>query len=138
MVNKLNDQSNFNAGKLLERIKLNTLKMTADKKQQATQLLKQALETVQDRAYTEIAEIPTDEQKDFQVKYSFVHDGIEGIFTVIGKTGEAGENAGPLKVTLLSDFPEDSLLYESTTAKEQVDNDLLNAEEYLNSHINQA
>lgn len=111
--------------------------MTAEKKQQAIQLLKQGLETVQDRAYTEIAEIPTDYQENFQVKYSFVHDGIEGIFTVIGNASEAGEQETPLKVTLLSDFPEDSLLYESATAKEQVDNDLLGAEAYLNSHINQ-
>ncbi|WP_421944266.1 hypothetical protein [Pedobacter sp.] len=111
--------------------------MTADKKQQAIQLLKQGLETVQERAYTEIAEIPTEEQEDFEVKYSFVHDGIEGIFTVIGKSGIAAEKEVPLKVTLLSEFPEDSLLYDSATAKEQVDNDLLGAEAYLNSHINQ-
>lgn len=112
-------------------------KMKAEKKQQAIQLLKQGLETIQDRAYTEIAEIPTDEEANFQVKYSFVHDGIEGIFTIIGSTGEAQDKETPLKVTLLSDFPEDSLLYQSATAKEQVDNDLLGAENYLNSHINQ-
>lgn len=109
--------------------------MTAEKKQQAIKLLKQGLETVEERAYTEIAEIPTAEEQDFEVKYSFVHDGIEGIFTVIGKAAE--ENEGAVKITLLSEFPEDSLLYESATAKEQVDNDLLGAETYLNSHINQ-
>lgn len=111
--------------------------MTTDKKQQAIRLLKQGLETIQERAYTEIAEIPTQEQEDFQVKYSFVHDGIEGIFTVTGKPAEAEEGHMPIKLSLLSEFPEDSLLYESATAKEQVDNDLLSAEEYLNTHINQ-
>jgi len=110
--------------------------MTADKKQQAIKLLKQGLETIQDRAYTEIAEIPTEDQDDFQVKYSFVHEGIEGIFTVIGKAAHAEEGA-EVRFTLLSEFAEDSLHYESATAKEQVDNDLVSAESYLNGHINQ-
>lgn len=109
--------------------------MTAEKKQQAIKLLKQALETVEERAYTEIAEIPTEEEQDLQVKYSFVHDGVEGIFTVIGKAAVAEEKS--IRITFLSEFPEDSLLYESATAKEQVDNDLLGAETYVNDHINQ-
>jgi hypothetical protein len=112
--------------------------MTADKKQQAIKLLKQGLETIQDRAYTEIAEIPTEDQDDFQVKYSFVHDGIEGIFTVIGKAAPIkAEEEAQIRFTLLSEFAEDSLHYESVTAKEQVDNDLVSAESYLNGHINQ-
>ncbi|KLT63969.1 hypothetical protein [Pedobacter sp. BMA] len=111
--------------------------MTADKKVQAIKLLKQGLETIQARAYTEIAEIPTDDQDDFQVKYSFVHEGIEGIFTVIGKAAPAASEEGEIKFTLLSEFAEDSLHYESATAREQVDNDLISAESYLNDHINQ-
>jgi len=110
--------------------------MTADKKQQAIKLLKQGLETIQDRAYTEIAEIPVEDQKDFQVKYSFAHEGIEGIFTVVGKAAPAEEGA-EIRFTLLSEFAEDSLHYQSVTAKEQVDNDLISAESYLNGHINQ-
>ncbi|RBQ08951.1 hypothetical protein DRW42_07005 [Pedobacter miscanthi] len=54
--------------------------MTADKKQQAIRLLRLGLETIQDRAYTEIAEIPTEDQDDFQVKYSYVHDKYRGYF----------------------------------------------------------
>lgn len=111
--------------------------MTADKKQQAIKLLKQGLETIQDRAYTEIAEIPTEDQDDFQVKYSFVHEGIEGIFTVIGKAAPTEAEEAEIRFTLLSEFAEDSLHYESATAKEQVDNDLVSAENYLNGHINQ-
>jgi hypothetical protein len=111
--------------------------MTADKKQHAIQLLKQGLETIQDRAYTEIAEIPTEDQNDFQVKYSFLHEGIEGIFTVIGKAAHAGQEDAAISFTLLSEFSDDSLHYESVTAKEQVDNDLVNVESYLNAHINQ-
>lgn len=34
--------------------------MTAEKKQQVIALLKQGLETIRERAYTEIAEIPTE------------------------------------------------------------------------------
>ena len=112
--------------------------MTADKKQQAIKLLKQGLETIQERAYTEIAEIPTEDHEDFQVKYSFVHEGIEGIFTVIGKAAPAKEDEETeIRFTLLSEFDKDSLHYESVKAKEQVDNDLLGAESYLNGHINQ-
>jgi len=110
--------------------------MTADKKQQAIKLLKQGLETIQDRAYTEIAEIPTEDQEDFQVKYSFVHEGIEGIFTVIGKAAPAGEGADD-RFTLRSEFAEDSLHYKLVTARAQVDNDLISAENYLNGHIDQ-
>ena len=111
--------------------------MTADKKQQAIKLLKQGLETIQDRAYTEIAEIPTEGQDDFQVKYSFVHEGIEGIFTVIGKAAHAEQEDETISFTLLSEFADDSRHYESVTAKEQVDIDLVSAESYLNAHINQ-
>ena len=111
--------------------------MTADKKQQAIKLLKQGLETIQDRAYTEIAEIPTEDQDDFQIKYSFTHEGLEGIFTVIGKAAPGESEESEMRFTLLSEFAEDSLHYESATAKDQVDNDLISAENYLNGHINQ-
>ncbi|WP_316825554.1 hypothetical protein [Pedobacter miscanthi] len=111
--------------------------MTADKKQQAIKLLKQGLETIQDRAYTEIAEIPTENQEDFQVKYSFVHDGLEGIFTVVGKPASDEGEEPAIRFTLLSEFAADSLHYESAMAKKQVDHDLISAESYLNEHINQ-
>jgi len=111
--------------------------MIADKKQQAIKLLKQGLETIQDRAYTEIAEIPTEDQDDFQVKYSFVHEGSEGIFNIIGKAAHAEQEDEAISFTLLSEFADDSLHYGSVTAKEQVDNDLVSAESYLNTHINQ-
>ncbi|RZK38885.1 MAG: hypothetical protein EOO90_20760 [Pedobacter sp.] len=111
--------------------------MTEEKKQQAIKLLKQALETVEEREYIEIAEIPTEDENRFEVKYSFVHDGIEGIFTVIGQSNEAENKEETLKITLLSQFDNDSLHYESATAKDQVDNDLLNAEDYLHRYINE-
>lgn len=113
--------------------------MTEEKKQQAIKLLKQGLETVEERAYTEIAEIPVDDENRFEVKYSFVHEGLEGIFTVVGRASTENDEAEEEKinVTLLSEFAEDSLHYQSATAKDQVDNDLVNVEEYLNGHINQ-
>jgi len=110
--------------------------MTQEKKQQAITLLKQGLETVLEREYREIAEIPTDDENIIQVKYSFVYDGVEGIFTVIGQPqDEVGDSQ--VKLSLLSQFDEDSTHHESLTAKDQVDNDLINVEEYLNLHINQ-
>ncbi|WP_426329034.1 hypothetical protein [Pedobacter sp. R-06] len=111
--------------------------MTADEKQLAIKLLKQGLETIQDRAYTEIAEIPTEDQDDFQVKYSFVHGGIEGIFTVIGKAAHAEQEDTEISFTLLSEFAEDSQYDGSVAAREQIDKDLVSAEGYLNTHINQ-
>jgi len=113
--------------------------MTEDKRQQAIKLLKQGLETVEDREYTEIAEVPVTEAHKFEVKYSFVHDGIEGIFTVVGQSQTVESTTGEeeLKISLLSEFAEDSNHYESMTAKEQVDNDLINVEEYMHRHINE-
>ncbi|TCD25471.1 hypothetical protein EZ456_15695 [Pedobacter psychrodurus] len=113
--------------------------MNEDKRQKALDLIKQGLETVRDREYTEIAEIPSDDLNLLQVKYSFVHDGIEGIFTVIGQSHEEESDTGEglLKYSLFSQFDEDSVHYQSMTAKEQVDNDLLNVEEYLHRHINE-
>lgn len=113
--------------------------MTEEKKQQAVKLLKQGLETVEERAYTEIAEIPVEDENRFEVKYSFVHEGLEGIFTVVGRASMDADDAQDeqIRITLLSEFAEDSLHYQSATAKDQVDNDLINAEEYLNGHINQ-
>jgi hypothetical protein len=110
--------------------------MTDEKKQQAIKLLKQGLETVEEREYSEIAEVPTEDENRFEVKYSFVHDGIEGIFTVIGERANA-DDEDELKINLLSEFADDSLHYDSATAKEQVDNDLINVEEYLHRHINE-
>jgi len=113
--------------------------MTEEKKQQAIKLLKQGLETVEERAYTEIAEVPTEDENRFEVKYSFVHDGVEGIFTVVGRgtVSETESDEEELTITLLSEFPEDSLHHDSATAKEQVDQDLINVEEYLHRHINE-
>ncbi|MCZ4223449.1 hypothetical protein [Pedobacter rhodius] len=113
--------------------------MNDEKKQKALELIKQGLETVRDREYTEIAEIPTVNLDTIQVKYSFVHDGIEGIFTLIGQIHEEESASGEvlLKFSLFSQFDEDSSHYQSMTAKEQVDNDLLNVEEYLHRHINE-
>lgn len=113
--------------------------MTEDKRQQAIKLLKQGLETVEEREYTEIAEVPMTDEKKFEIKYSFVHDGIEGICTIVGQSQTVESNTGEeeLKITLLSQFDEDSLHYNSMTAKEQVDNDLINVEEYLHRHINE-
>lgn len=113
--------------------------MTEDKRQQAIKLLKQGLETVEDREYTEIAEVPMTDERKFEVKYSFVHDGIEGICTIVGQSETVESTTGEeeLKVTLLSEFDEDSLHYNSMTAKEQVDNDLINVEEYMHRHINE-
>jgi len=113
--------------------------MTEEKKQQAIKLLKQGLETVEEREYTEIAEVPTEDSDRFEVKYSFLHDSIEGIFTVVGRSNEShsSEEEKDLKITLLSEFAEDSLHYDSATAKEQVDHDLINVEEYLHRHINE-
>ena len=111
--------------------------MTEDKKQQAIKLLKQGLETVEEREYREIAEVPTEDENRFEVKYSFVHDGLEGIFTVVGQSTETDEEEKALKITLLSEFADDSLHYESATAKDQVDNDLLDVEEYMHRHINE-
>ncbi|WP_231426135.1 hypothetical protein [Pedobacter sp. Leaf250] len=113
--------------------------MTEEKKQQAIKLLKQGLETVQEREYTEIAEVPTEDDERFEVKYSFVHDGIEGIFTVVGRSSEvqAENEEEEIKISLLSEFADDSLHYDSATAKDQVDNDLINVEEYLHRHINE-
>jgi len=113
--------------------------MNEEKKQKAAALIKQGLETVLEREYTEIAEIPVDDEDMVQVKYSFVHDGIEGIFTVIGQSQhkEEGADEDLLKLSLFSQFDEDSSHYQSMTAKDQVDNDLLNVEEYLHRHINE-
>jgi len=113
--------------------------MTEEKKQQAIKLLKQGLETVEEREYTEIAEVPTEDSDRFEVKYSFLHDSVEGIFTVVGRSNElhASDDEKDLKITLLSEFAEDSLHYDSATAKEQVDHDLINVEEYLHRHINE-
>lgn len=113
--------------------------MTEEKKQQAIKLLKQGLETVEEREYTEIAEVPTEDSDRFEVKYSFLHDNVEGIFTVVGRSNElhASDYEQHLKITLLSEFAEDSLHYDSATAKEQVDHDLINVEEYLHRHINE-
>lgn len=113
--------------------------MTEEKKQQAIKLLKQGLETVEEREYTEIAEVPTEDSDRFEVKYSFLHDSVEGIFTVVGRSNElhAIDEEKDLKITLLSEFAEDSLHYDSATAKEQVDHDLINVEEYLHRHINE-
>jgi hypothetical protein len=113
--------------------------MTEEKKQQAIKLLKQGLETVEEREYTEIAEVPTEDSDRFEVKYSFLHDSVEGIFTVVGRSNEshASDDKQDLKITLLSEFAEDSLHYDSATAKEQVDHDLINVEEYLHRHINE-
>jgi len=113
--------------------------MTEEKKQQAIKLLKQGLETVEEREYTEIAEVPTEDSDRFEVKYSFLHDSVEGIFTVVGRSNElhAPDEEKDLKITLLSEFAEDSLHYDSATAKEQVDHDLINVEEYLHRHINE-
>ncbi|WP_029286182.1 hypothetical protein [Pedobacter sp. R20-19] len=113
--------------------------MTEDKRQQAIKLLKQGLETVEQREYTEIAEIPMTDENTFEMKYSFVHDGIEGICTIVGQSQIVESTTGEeeLKITLLSQFDEDSLHYNSMTAKEQVDNDLINVEEYLHRHINE-
>ncbi len=117
-------------------IEIKILTMTEEKKQQAIKLLKQGLETVEEREYTEIAEVPTEDENRFEVKYSFVHDGIEGIFTVIGERANADDEQ-ELKINLLSEFADDSLHYDSATAKDQVDNDLINVEEYLHRHINE-
>lgn len=106
-----------------------------DHKQQAIAILKQGLETIQDRAYTEIAEIPTEDSEDFQVKYSFVHEDIEGIFTVVGKAAPGGTEEGVIHFSLSSEFAEDSRHYGLVEAKSQVDEDLANAELYLNDHI---
>ncbi|RNL55783.1 hypothetical protein [Pedobacter jejuensis] len=113
--------------------------MNDEKKQKAIALIKQGLETVMDREYTEISEIPTDDVNELQVKYSFVHDGISGIFTVIGQanTEESATGEELIKLSLFSKFDEDSTHYDSMTAKEQVDNDLLNVEEYVHRHINE-
>ncbi|WP_158544291.1 hypothetical protein [Pedobacter miscanthi] len=62
---------------------------------------------------------------------------IEGIFTVIGKAAPARQEDAETRFTLLSEFAEDSLHYESVNAKEQVENDVSNAENYLNEHINE-
>ncbi|TCD08285.1 hypothetical protein EZ449_12835 [Pedobacter frigidisoli] len=113
--------------------------MIEKKKQQAIKLLKQGLETVEEREYTEIAEVPTTDEDKFEVKYSFVHDGLEGIFTVVGQAANVDSDSEEekIKVTLFSEFAEDSLHYDSATAKEQVDNDLINVEEYMHRHINE-
>ena len=113
--------------------------MTEEKKQQAIKLLKQGLETVEEREYREIAEVPTEDENRFEVKYSFVHDGLEGIFTVVGLRSdrETDSEDQQIKISLLSEFADDSLHYESATAKEQVDNDLIQVEEYLHRHINE-
>jgi hypothetical protein len=111
--------------------------MTTEKKEQAVTLLRQGLETIQHRAYTEIAEIPTENSGEFQVKYSFVHDDIEGIFTVIGQLasleqGEMGKGVG-----LSATFGEDAKHDGSAEAKAQVEKDLESAEGYINAHIDQ-
>ncbi|TBO36406.1 hypothetical protein [Pedobacter kyonggii] len=113
--------------------------MNEEKKQKAIALIKQGLETVLEREYTEIAEIPVDDEDMVQVKYSFVHDGVEGIFTVVGQSQHnvEGTDEGLLRLSLFSQFDEDSSHYQSMTAKDQVDNDLLNVEEYLHRHINE-
>ncbi|SER91521.1 hypothetical protein [Pedobacter rhizosphaerae] len=106
-----------------------------DHKQQAIALLKRGLETIQDRAYTEIAEIPTENSDDFQVKYSFVHDDLEGLFTVIGKTATGGSDQRKPRFALSAEFAEDSRHFGSVAAKGQVDKDLASSERYLNEHI---
>ncbi|ARS40326.1 hypothetical protein CA265_11935 [Sphingobacteriaceae bacterium GW460-11-11-14-LB5] len=113
--------------------------MNEEKKQKAIVLIKQGLETVLEREYTEIAEIPVEDEDMVKVKYSFVHDGVEGIFTVVGQNQNNGSDTDEdlLRLSLFSQFDEDSNHYQSMTAKEQVDHDLLNVEEYLHRHINE-
>ncbi|MGM9478065.1 hypothetical protein ACS5PU_16680 [Pedobacter sp. GSP4] len=109
--------------------------MTADKKEQAIALLKQALETIQDRAYAEIAEIPTEGQDDFQVKYSFLHDHLEGIFTVVGKLAPRQSGGAPDRFSLSDEFDQDSSQHNLIAAQKKVNQDLLSAEAYLNAQI---
>ncbi len=95
-------------------------------------LIKQRLETVTRREYHEIAEIPTDNLNTFMVKYSFLHDGKEGVFNVVG-------HAQPTKgvneidyITLKSEFDTGSVHYSSLSAKDQVDQDLAEVTRILN------
>ncbi|SER91942.1 hypothetical protein, partial [Pedobacter rhizosphaerae] len=71
----------------------------------------------------------------FQVKYSFVHEDIEGIFTVVGKAALGGPEERVTHFSLSSEFAEDSRHYGSMEAKAKVDDDLASAQSYLNDHI---
>lgn len=100
--------------------------MTEEQKQKAVILLKQGLETIQAREYREIAVIPTEDQENFEVKYSFLHDEVEGIFTVVGK--------GADPVVLQAEF-EENLTQGASILTEQINTDLTSAQEYVNEHI---
>lgn len=106
--------------------------MAEDKKQELLGLIKQRLETVTTREYHEIAEIPTDKLNNFMVKYSFLHDGREGVFNIVGQA-EPTDNVNELiNITLKSQFDAGSVHYNSLSAKDQVDQDLAEVSKFLN------
>ncbi|KQM78445.1 hypothetical protein ASE74_13145 [Pedobacter sp. Leaf216] len=107
--------------------------MTEEQKTEAIKLVKQGLETIQAREYREIAEIPTEGKQNFEVKYSFVNEGVEGIFNITGDGTEGGD-----AITLVSEFTDDPLNSISDLTKEQVNFDLRSAQEFVNKNLNMA
>jgi len=107
--------------------------MTEEQKTEAIKLVKQGLETIQAREYREIAEIPTEGKQQFEIKYSFVNEGIEGIFNIIGNTEANGAEA---EVSLVSEFTDDPLHSISDLTKEQINTDLRSAQDFLNKNLN--
>jgi hypothetical protein len=106
--------------------------MKEDKKQELLGLIRQRLETVTMREYHEIAEIPTDRLNTFMVKYSFLYDGKEGVFNIVGHA-EPTERVNEIDyITLKSEFDTRSVHYNSLSAKDQVDQDLAEVTRFLN------
>ena len=103
--------------------------MTEAQKAEALKHLKQALETIQAREYKEIAEIPSDNQEYFEVKYSFISHRTEGIFTVSGSVEQNGDGRGGVRLS--GDFSEALRHPYSPDLLEQIKNDLKSAEGYL-------
>jgi len=106
--------------------------MTEDKKQKLLGMIKQRLETVTAREYHEIAEIPTDRVDTFMVKYSFLQDGKEGVFNIVGQA-EPMDSANEINIlTLKNEFDAGSVHYNSLSAKDQVDQDLAEVTRFIN------
>jgi hypothetical protein len=106
--------------------------MKEDKRKELLGLIKQRLETVTMREYHEIAEIPTDKLNTFIVKYSFLHDGKEGVFNIVG-LAEPKESVNEFNYIILkSEFDTSSVHYNSLSAKDQVDHDLAEVTRFMN------